>query len=329
MKKSSSGNNRIRRIVSVSIALMMATALLLPSIEVRATGLTKISAATFRGQSDISSIHIGSDVTEISSGAFRGLMSLRSITVSSDNLFYSSYSNCLYNKEKTELLCFPAALTGAVIPDSVVSIGENALYGLQDSLKDQIRDVVKGQAAENAMEWQVPGEHFVHTEYGVKWRGADGSLNEPDTDLKKLVASIIEAATTGSMSQKSQLQNCFDYFVEASEYERRIDVPIGNWTGDYASQILLTGKGNCYNYAAGFAYIAKGLGYDARVCTGTVTSSLGGRTAHAWTEVRMGDSWYIFDTEMQDAKGQGYYKQTYSTYPAGPLEMLAGYTVSY
>ena len=268
-------------------------------------------------------------MTEISSGAFRGLMSLRSITVSADNLFYSSYSNCLYNKEMTELLCFPAALTGAVIPDSVVSIGENALYGLQNSLKEQIRDVVEDQAAENAMEWQVTGAHFVHTEYGVKWRGTDGSLTEPDTDLKKLVASVIEAATTGSMSQKKQLQSCFEYFVEASEYERRIDVPIGNWTGDYATQILLSGKGNCYNYAAGFAYIAKGLGYDARVCTGTVTSSLGGRTAHAWTEVRMGDNWYIFDTEMQDAKGQGYYKQTYRSYPAGPLEMVAGYTVSY
>ena len=316
-----------RNLIAITLAALMIA--LFPNTEVKASGLTTIDASTFRGHTDIASIHIGSDVTEITSGAFRGMMNLRSITVSSSNPFYASYSNCLYNKEMTELLCYPAALPGAVIPDTVVSIRENALYGLQDSLKAQIRSVVNGQAAENQMEWQVPGAHFVHTDYGVKWRKEDGTLQEPDTELKKLVASVIESATTSSMSQKAQLENCFDYFVDASEYERKLDVPLGNWTGDYAAEILLTGKGNCYNYAAGFAYIAKGLGYDARVCTGTVTSSLGGRTPHAWTEVRMGDNWYIFDSEMQDAKGQGYYKQTYSSYPAGPLEMAAGYTVSY
>lgn len=316
-----------RNLIAIMSAVLMIA--LFPTVDAEAAGLTTINASTFRGNTEISTIHIGSDVTEITSGAFRGLMNLRSITVSANNPFYASYSNCLYNKEMTELLCFPAALSGAVIPDSVVSIGENALYGLQDSLKDQIRSVVKGQASESMMEWQVPGAHFVHTEYGVKWRSEDGTLKEPDTDLKKLTASVVEACTTDRMSQKSQLQSCFEYFVEVSEYERKMDFPLGDWTADYAAEILLTGKGNCYNYAAGFAYIAKGLGYDARVCTGTVTSSIGGRTAHAWTEVRMGDNWYIFDTEMQDAKGKGYYKQTYSSYPAGPLEMAAAYTVSY
>ena len=329
MKKSKNGKNRIKGIFNICIALVMVTALLPKPIKAEAMGLTTIDSTTFRGNTDISAIHIGSDVTEITSGAFRGLMNLRSITVSENNPFYASYSNCLYDKNMTELLCFPAALTGAAIPDSVVEIGENALYGLQDSLKDQIRGVVQGQADENMMEWQVPGAHFVHTDYGVKWRTENGSLEEPDTELKKLVASVIDICTTGEMRQKSQLESCFNYFVAMSQYERSFDFPTGNWTGSYATDILMNGKGNCYNYAAAFAYIAKGLGYEARVCTGTVTSSLGGRTIHAWTEVKMGRNWYIFDTEMQDAKGSDYYKQTYSSYPAGPLEMSGSYAVSY
>ena len=46
-------------------------------VKARASGITTIDQATFRGTPDISTIHIGSDVTDISSNAFRGLMALR------------------------------------------------------------------------------------------------------------------------------------------------------------------------------------------------------------------------------------------------------------
>jgi transglutaminase-like putative cysteine protease len=216
-----------------------------------------------------------------------------------------------------------------MIPENAVSIRENALYGVSDSIREQVRDVVEAQARENLMEWQVPQERFVHTASGLKWKNADGSFSDPDTELKKLVASVIDSSTTADMSQKKQLQKCFDFFVATSSYERKTDYPSGNWAPGYAKEILSTGKGNCYNYAAAFAYVAKGLGYDARVCTGTVMSSLGGRTPHAWTEIRMGNNWYIFDAEMQGAKGSGYYKQTYDTYPAKPLQELASFAVSF
>ena len=310
-------------IVAVSLATMSFT------LNTEAKELTKIDASTFRGNTKISTVHIGSDVTEISSSAFRSLMGLRSITVSEKNPYYSSYSNCLYNKDKTELLCFPAALTGALIPETVTSIGENALHGVGDSLKAEIRAVVQSQASNNLMEWDVPGAHFVHTDYGVKWRDEKGNILEPDTQIKKLVASILEVSTNGSQTQSKQLEAAFNYTVNALTYERKLDVPIGNWTESYATNALLSGKGNCYDYAAVFAYVAKGLGYESRVCAGKVESSLGGMTGHAWTEVKVGDKWYIFDTEMQDAKGSGYYKQTYESYPAKPLEKEVSWTVYY
>ncbi len=320
---------RIKKSIALVAAAVVMALSAAPATQALAAGPTTINATTFRGNTEISTIHIGSDVTEITSGAFRGLMRLRSITVSKNNPFFTSYSNCLYNKDMTELICFPAALTGAMIPESVVSIRENALYGVGDSLKDQIRSVIYAQASEGLMESEVPGEHFIHTDKGVKWRNSDGTYKDPDTDIMKLTARLVETCTTGNMTQRTQLQECFDYFVNAAVYERKIDVPLGDWTRDYAVDILQNGKGNCYNYAAAFAYIARGLGYESRVCTGTVASSKGGRTAHAWTEVKLGNDWYIFDTEMQDAKKSGYYKQTYDSYPAGPLQKDGSWTVYY
>ncbi len=328
MKRLSTKQKNRIKVLGMCI-MLMASLLVGPQLKAGAKGLEKIDASTFRSNTGISTIHIGSDVTDISSASFRGMMNLRSITVSESNPFYTSYSNCLYNKDMTELLCFPAALTGAVIPDSVVSIRENALYGVGEDLKEQVKSVVKEQASESMTEAQVPGAHFIHTPSGLKWKNADGSIKDPDTELMKLAASIVDTSTTEGMTQRKQLEKCFNYFVKTSSYERKLDYPLGDWTGAYAKEILSTGKGNCYNYASGFAYIAKGLGYEARVCAGTVTSSLGGRTAHAWTEVKLGDKWYIFDPEMQGAKGSGYYKQTYDSYPAGPLVKEASWTVTF
>ena len=53
--------------------------------------------------------------------------------------------------------------------------------------------------------------------------------------------------------------------------------------------------------------------------TGQVKARRGGTTPHGWTEVKMGDTWYIFDTELQDALGGNYYKKTYANYPTKPL----------
>lgn len=329
MKTVGKEKNRIKLKFNACIAIMVAAVLLIPSAQASAKEVTKISGTTFKRNTNVSTIHIGSDVNDISSNAFRGLMSLRSITVSENNPYFASYSNCLYNKNMTELLCFPAALSGAVIPDTVVSIRENALYGVNEGLKEQVKSVVKGQAAENFTEQDIPGEHFIHTPAGIKWKKADGSLMDPESDLMKKTAALFDACTTKDMTQKMQLERCFTYFVNSSVYERKNDIPAGDWTESYASDILTSGKGNCYNFAAAFAYIAKGLGYDATVCTGTVQSSLGGQTPHAWTEVKIGNNWYIFDTEMQRAKGSGYYKQTYQSYPAGPIYKQAAYAVTF
>ncbi len=319
----------VKRVAVASALALSILFSLIPSGKACAAELTEIDSMTFRGNREISSIHIGKDVTDISSSAFKGLMRLSSITVSENNPFYASYSNCLYNKDMTELLCFPAALSGAMIPDTVVSIGDNALYGLGDGLKEQIRSVIKEQASENITEELVEGAHFVHTAAGLKWIDTDGGLSDPDSEIKLLTASVIDSCTTKEMSQRKQLEKCFDYFVKTSSYERKMDFPLGDWTEEYAKEILSTGKGNCYNYAAAFAYIAKALGFDSRVCAGTVTSSLGGRTSHAWTEVKLGNKWYIFDTEMQGAKGTGYYKVSYDDYPAAPLEKTASWAVSF
>lgn len=288
------------------------------TISSRAASST-IDWSTFGNNTKITKVHIGSDVDEITSGAFRKLGNLQEITVSADNPFYASYSGCLYDKDLTELLRYPPKLKSAVIPSTVVSIGENALHGVPEKLKAQIRDVVEAQASGDLPEKDIPGAHFIHTERGVKWKREDGAVVMPTSNIMNLAANVVDNSTTSLMTQPEQLEAAFNYLSKSISYVRSAETPSGDWVREYASATLSTRTGNCYGYAAAFAYVARGLGYEARVCTGTIKSALGGKTPHAWTEVKMGKSWYIFDTEMQAAKGSGYYKQTYDSYPAGPI----------
>ena len=311
------------------IVIMVLAVLLIPAAKAGAASPTMIDSSTFRRATSISTIHIGSDVEEITAEAFRGLMSLRSITVSENNPYFTSYSNCLYNKDMTELLCFPPALKGAMIPSTAVSIRENALYGVDEKLKAQIKQVIHQQESGSRPEADVPGEHFVHTAEGLKWKNSDGSLRSPDTELMILVASVIESSTTADMTRKEELERCFDYLVRTTSYEKKINVPLGDWPSEYAKEILGTGKGNFYNYASAFAYVAKGLGYDAKVVTGTIASGEGGRRPHAWTEVKVGDNWYIFDAQMQKVMGSGFYQVGYDSYPMGPITAQASITIAY
>ena len=74
---------------------------------------------------DITSVSIHSGVTIIVQGpAFRENSSLKQINVSSNNANYSSVDGVLFNKDKTELLRYPAGKTASTysIPSSVTAI---------------------------------------------------------------------------------------------------------------------------------------------------------------------------------------------------------------
>ena len=318
---------KLKRILSTILILSLLFTLKVTA-RAQARDYVTLDCTSFRDHS-ITTLHIGSNVDEITPTALRGLKNLRCITVSEDNVFYSSYSGCLYDKLQTELICYPPALSTAYIPNSVTSISKNALSGVPEKLKNEIRAAVENNATGNYMEWDIPGEHFVHMNGSVQWMNENGDVVSPTSAAMILAAAAVNVSSTASMTQSQQLQAAFDYLSKAVVYERSNETPSGDWLNEYATRTMSTNKGNCYGYAAAFGYIAKGLGYEARVCTGTVTSSLGGRTPHAWTEVKIGKKWYVFDAEMQRAKGGGYYKQTYESYPAGPLIKETSQVVSF
>lgn len=90
------------------------------------SSVTSIGDYAFYDCSSLTSVTIGDSVTSIGSGAFLNCSAITAFTVDAGNPNYASDENgCLYDREKTTLLQYPAGngRTAFTVPDSVTGIG--------------------------------------------------------------------------------------------------------------------------------------------------------------------------------------------------------------
>lgn len=81
-------------------------------------------------QSGLEEIEIGAGLTEIGEGALSYCQNLQDITVDNDNAVFGSYDGVLFNAEKTKLMFYPAAKTGAyTLPKTTETIAGYAFSG--------------------------------------------------------------------------------------------------------------------------------------------------------------------------------------------------------
>lgn len=91
--------------------------------------VTSIGEYAFFNCTGLTSVTIPGSVTDIQEGAFLGCASLTSINVSENSPTYASLGGVLFNKTLSQLFLFPNGRTGPfAIPDSVISIGEEAFF---------------------------------------------------------------------------------------------------------------------------------------------------------------------------------------------------------
>lgn len=141
------------------------------------------------------------------------------------------------------------------------------------------------------------------------------------SEFEQYIQQLLSQIVSADMTSDQQLQAVWNWLLNYASYKRTYETPSGDWTQQFAQELLSTGKGNCYRYAATFAYLAKELGYDVKVVTGQINAARGGVTPHGWCVITINGTEYICDPDMADAKGNysGFYMKTYNQYPVKPL----------
>lgn len=127
---------------------------------------------------------------------------------------------------------------------------------------------------------------------------------ELDTLVNNLLASLI----TEDMNNYQKVWTVYEYFIDNITYSRGMDAHTGEYSSSdksvtptevlWATDLLNSGQGCCYNYSAAFMYIMRAIGYDAHLVSGNVPKYGGGVTPHCWLYVNLGGKQYTFDPDL-------------------------------
>ena len=120
---------------------------------------------------------------------------------------------------------------------------------------------------------------------------------EADDTNDEVLKKIFEYMTFAERDTKGVITKQNYKYARATTFAK--DVKKKTWTQTYAQKMISTKAGSCYQYASLFGYMAlKGTGLPVRVAVGTTKGYGKPNQAHAWTEVKIGKKWYIYDTIM-------------------------------
>lgn len=131
---------------------------------------------------------------------------------------------------------------------------------------------------------------------------ADGRYTSGDAELDALVADILDDIVRENPGAEriDLLRKAYEHCRDGYTYLRKSSYAKGatGWEIKDAKIMFTTLRGNCYNYAAAFWAVARGLGYEARAVSGTVTQTI---QPHGWVLIEFDGEDYIFDVEWEMA----------------------------
>lgn len=130
--------------------------------------------------------------------------------------------------------------------------------------------------------------------------GEDGRYTSGDPELDTMVAQILAdiQCAEPDAERLEWLRKAFEYCRDSFTYRRRESYEKGQtgWETEDAKTMFATSKGNCYNFAAAFWALARGLGYEARAISGTCLKD---EQPHGWVFIEIDGEDYLFDPEWE------------------------------
>lgn len=148
---------------------------------------------------------------------------------------------------------------------------------------------------------QEDGRLLKNAKVGVLSFGADGRYTCGDAELDRTVADILNALSKENpdATRFEMLRLAYNYVRDSFTYLRRDPYNMGDtgWEIKDAKIMFESSRGNCYNFAAAFWALARGLGYEARAVSGTCLQD---RQPHSWVIMTFDGEDYFFDPQWEN-----------------------------
>lgn len=208
-----------------------------------------IGERAFGDCTSLKEVYISSTIDNIEFWAFSGTTSMEKITVDGGNSTYSSNDGVLYNKEKTQLIKYPASKQEKAfeIPDSVTDINNLSFEGCKFLEEITIPSSIKFDGITSYTFYDATSLKAIHTAAGGLFTAIDGVL-------------FFDQAKSGNNDETIDLK-LFCYPAGKTEYSYTI--PVGC---TYIEHDAFHGASNLMD-----VHIPKtvsGIGRDAFISTG-------------------------------------------------------------
>ncbi len=164
------------------------------------------------------------------------------------------------------------------------------------------------------------GGAVVNGSYGNFDFGPDGVITTGMPELDALVQDkLAELVDPSSMEPERMLHIVYDYVTYSNNYLGIHFYEVGDisWVNAEAYHMLTQHKGNCYNFSSEFYVLAKAIGFDAQIFSGTIEPN---SSPHAWVEIETDGVPYIYDTELEYT--QVIFQDSTSSYFKAPLPKM-------
>ncbi len=136
-----------------------------------------------------------------------------------------------------------------------------------------------------------------------------GRYTSGNGELDALVEAKLAEITSPEMTRLEMLQAAYDETRDTIVYEalrnfnythESAEEPDG-WGVPVALETMQTGTGNCYCFAAKFAYLARGLGFEAYARGGYITPAEDewGMLNHGWCDILLDGERYLCDPVLE------------------------------
>ena len=215
--------------------------------------VTSISDYAFNDCKSLTNVTIPDSVTNIGDSAFENCTSLTSIEVSGNNKNYSSADGVLFNKDKSELITYPAGKTDSeyVIPNSVTSIGRYAFSGCRSLTSITIPDSVTSIgdyafcSCENLTSITIPGSVTSIGNYAFERCESLTSVIIPDSVTSIGSSAFFDCVSLKSIEVSGNNKNYFslDGVLFNKDKTELITYPAGKTDSEYVIPNSVTSIG--------------------------------------------------------------------------------------
>ena len=140
--------------------------------------------------------------------------------------------------------------------------------------------------------------------------------------VERLYKKIIAKITKKKMTRSQKLRTCYKWllrchYLPVSPYPSE-DTKYNGWDVAYASNMLKIRGGNCFSYSCAFAFLARCLGYDAKIVVGRALDQYKNHfNEHCWVEIK---------GKVYDPERESFWKNTGSMYGKSYSELPYKYT---